>query len=81
MLVPIFINVAQYLKAMVAKTFFHQIANPVDSFLSFNDLVAIVVTYFDISMDSAENEAENVATLVCLDVTDLTRVGFADSAG
>ena len=53
-LVPVLISALPYRKALIVKLFFRQILGFVDSpSISVNDLVSIVVSYFDMSIAMA----------------------------
>jgi len=84
-LVSDLISAEPYRKVLIAKLFFHQILSFSDSSsVSFNDLISIVASYFDINTGSAEREAESAAQSISrsfFQVSNLIGVTFYDTLG
>ena len=79
------ISAEPYRKTLIARLYFHHILSLFGSIsVSFNDLMTIVASYFDINAASAKRETETAAqsnSRSLFDVSNLTGVAFSDAFG
>ena len=79
------ISAEPYRKTLIARLYFHHILSLFGSIsVSFNDLMTIVASYFDINAASAKREIETAAqsnSRSLFDVSNLTGVAFSDAFG